>query len=79
MANLNDIRPLGRSTALQMPRIRAGHHPAEILASGIDTPRRVPADVSNAMHQFMQIDERAFQRALVHVNQNQLAAKLRII
>ena len=79
MADLNNPRPHGRSTAPGMPHILAGHHPAEISASGVDKPRRVPEEVSKAMHSFMQIDESAFQRALLHLNEHQQAAKLRMI
>jgi hypothetical protein len=75
MAVLNDPRPLGRSNAPRMPR----RHAAEIFAPVTDKPRRVPADVSRAMHRFMQIDDRAFQRALLHVNEHQHAAKLPMI
>ncbi len=75
MTLLNDSLPIGRSTGRQAPRVRPGQHVASVVADKVAVTRRVPADMSKAIHQFMQIDEDAFHRALLRVNQDKHAAR----
>ena len=75
MTLLNDSLPVGRSTGRQTPRDRPEQHLASVVAHKVDVTRRVPADMSKAIHKFMQIDENAFHRALLRVNQDKHAAR----
>ena len=71
MTLIRDSMPIDRSIGRQAPRV----HVASAFAAEVDAARRVPADVSIAIHKFMQIDEQAFCRALLSVNQGKLSAR----
>jgi len=69
MAVVQDSISFGRSKGRQTPPVRQRRHVTTAAAGEVDAVRRSVVDMSRAIHQFMQIDDKAFCRALSRVNQ----------